>query len=225
MSSKIDLSKNNINIYTLNASGCFDEYKILIENEVINALEEINKKLEITNVDIVIRVDPRQSPPGIGLGGSCQGSDVIYLSFNPNEENFIELIKKNIIRTLAHESHHLMKHRVSGCEETLIEYIISEGLADHFEIEITGQKPQPWSIALSDEDLKKYINFALTHQKTKMNEYVDTKWFFGATEEIPLFAGYSIGFSIIKKYLSENPDKILSKNINISNEDILATLN
>lgn len=225
MDSKIDLKKNNIKISMLNETGCFDDYKILIEHEVLKALGIINSKLEITNVEIILKVDPMQAPPGIGLGGCCQGTDVIYLSFNPNEENFVELIKKNIIRTLAHESHHLNRHRESGPEVTLFEHMVSEGLADHFEIEITGEQPQPWSIALSEEDLKKYINLAKSHFQTEFNPNNHSKWFFGTTEEIPLFSGYSIGFEIIKKYLFDNPHIQLSKNIDISYDEILAAVN
>ena len=105
---------------------------------------------------------------------------------------------------LAHEMHHAKRRRTVGYGSSLLEASASEGLADSFAMEITGNGPPLWSVVLTGSDLDNWI---ITARSTwTNNSYDHSKWFFG-TMEVPRWTGYSIGFKLVKDFISTNPTR------------------
>ena len=53
--------------------------------------------------------------------------------------------------------HHCARWGTVGYGETLLEAMISEGLAEHFDIEVNKTKPTMWATALDKKNLEKYL--------------------------------------------------------------------
>jgi len=132
----------------------------------------------------------------------------VDITINPKKENIESFVIKEFKRTLAHELCHITrKYTYASEDHNLINSIINEGLADHFDLEMYENKPNRWSIALTNNDLDKYTKLA--EKEFDNTDYDHEEWFFG-TKKIPHYAGFSIGFNLVKKYFEKNPDQLPS---------------
>jgi uncharacterized protein YjaZ len=97
--------------------------------------------------------------------------------------------------------------------------MITEGLADHFMIEVFNcEKPQ-WSQSLSEEEIKQYIIKAkpiLYIEHESWNEEFNRKyfapWMFGRTgdDPIPGWTGYTLGWRIVENHQKAHPEALAS---------------
>ena len=200
----------NINYHILNARGTLTSYIKTIVGIFNNTINKIAKKIQISNIDIVIEDNPDDTIPEIGIGGYAPNANLIYISLNPKHPQFKISLTENLERTLIHEIHHCMRWRSIGYGKTLLETIISEGLSDHFEIEISNKKPNPWSIALNKNQIKIFLKKARKEFNSK--KYNHSEWFFGGKKEnIPRWTGYSLGFYLVGEYLKKHQNKKASQ--------------
>lgn len=214
--------KNNINLHLLNASGSFTSYKAEIEENFNKAINQITQKLPVTDVDVVISDSPRHVIPEIGIGGYAPNAHLIFISLDPKFPEFDKTITKELKRTLAHELHHTMRWRNPGYGTTLLEALVTEGLADHFDIEVFGEKPEPWCTALDKEQIKIYMKKA--HKEFHNKRYAHGAWFFGSKEKgIPRWTGYTLGFALVGEYLQRNPDKKPSELYHINANEFVSS--
>lgn len=196
----------NITLHLLVGSGALKPYEKHIETVFNNAIKKITSFLPVKNVDVIIYDNPEGVVPEQGIGGYCPNANTIYISLDPSFTHLKTSIDNELKRTLAHELHHTLRWQDPGYGETLLDAMITEGLADHFDLEVYKDNPQPWSIALSEEELKTMLKKAEKEFNNK--EYDHFAWFFGNEElGIPRWTGYTIGFELVKKYLYKNPNK------------------
>ncbi|MCC7133320.1 MAG: hypothetical protein IT352_11755, partial [Gemmatimonadales bacterium] len=85
---------------------------------------------------------------------------------------------------------------------TLLEAMVSEGLADRFSMELLEIGERPWSTALNGAALTQWLDQARAQFDSRNYNHAD--WFFGSGS-IPLWAGYSIGYLLVKDYLTAHP--------------------
>ena len=195
----------NVNLYVLRASGRLNPYVKAIEKIFENTLVKVSNKIPISDVDIIVRDNPNGAIPETGVGGFAHSPSFIDISLDPEFPHFLQIvINKNLERTFAHELNHAARWNTVGYGTTLLEAMISEGLADHFEVEVTKNKPSPWDTALDKEQL---IIFSKKAEKEYYNEkYNHSEWFFGS-KEIPRWTGYTIGYNIVAEYLKNHSKK------------------
>lgn len=142
--------------------------------------------------------------PEIGIGGYNPDAFEVLLAIDSKFIYLDSTLNKNLISLLAHEIHHAKRRRSVGYGNTLLEAVVSEGLADHFSIEISGNETPPWTMALSSQELEAWIE---TAGQVWHNPYDHAKWFFGTDPGIPRWTGYSIGYEIVNNYLLNHPTK------------------
>lgn len=130
-----------------------------------------------------------------GVGGFCSWKDVILLFLNP-QENW-EIFLRD---TIAHEFAHAVSPFYRGGDFSVGEGLIFEGLAEHFREAIFGGKPAPYSKALNGEEIKKIFE-ELKEKLTSKNWDFYMEVFYG-TGRYPNWAGYSIGYNLVGKFLS-----------------------
>ena len=201
----------------LNSNRVFDKFKAQIEKEIDSAFAKIEKLLPLGNVDVVIRNSPFDVIPEIGIGAYTPDAHTIYLYFDMTFPKIKHTIETEVVATLAHESHHCMRWRGPGYGMRLFEGLVSEGLADHFEMEVTGNKVSRWAKSFSKDKLKKIEKRA---QKEFWSRYNHLDWFFGSADgKIPRFAGYSLGYDIVDRYMKKTSKKA-SELYNVSAKDI-----
>ena len=184
-----------------------DVYRNIIENKIVTGIVEINSLMPIDDLRIRIVDDLQLVIPEIGIGGYNPDAHEVILAIDVNFNNIDETLEENVLSILAHEIHHAKRRRSVGYGNTLLQAVVSEGLADHFSIEVSGITPPPWSVALEGDDLQNWIDEASNswHQP-----YNHSDWFLGTSIDIPRWAGYSIGFELVKSYLASNQDRSAS---------------
>lgn len=209
----------SVNAHILLGTGSLTLHQGLIKKEFDELVTKIQNQLPLGNVDVVIYDNPDGSIPEIGVGGYSPNANLIFISLDPHYPNFQETINTHLKRTLAHELHHALRWRGPGYGETLFEALITEGLADHFDMEINNiNNPEPWNVALSEQQIAEIETKA--REEFDLKNYNHNEWFFGSKEKnIPKWAGYTLGFKLVSDYLKKYPDKKPSLLYNVSAKD------
>lgn len=169
-------------------------------NEISSGIIRIQQAMPVDRLDIRIVDKPSLVITGQAAGGFNPSAWEVEVAIRRNASE--EEIKNDFIAVLAHEIHHAKRRRSVGYGETLLEAIISEGLADHFALEITGSDPYPWSVALPESELAEWTTEA---KEVWHDPYNHNVWFFGADGRVPYWAGYSIGFHLVEEFLVNHP--------------------
>lgn len=208
-----------INLHILNATGSLTPYLKTIEEIFEKTKTLIEKELPLKNTDVIIVDNKDMTIPEIGVGGHTYGPHLVVISLNSKFKEFEKSLKK-IPESIAHEFHHASRWQTVGYGETLLEALITEGLADHFNLSITHEKPRPWSKALD----KKQIDTLLQKAKKEFNskEYSHTKWFFDKTGEIPYWTGYSLGYYLVERYLKSHPNETAASLYNTKAQEFVS---
>lgn len=189
-------------------NGISESQKSDIESVVRGTVDLVNAKMPIENLTIRVRTAPSRTIPEIGIGGFNPNANEVIMSLDPNFGDFSNSVAIEFGPLLAHEMHHAKRRRAVGYGETLLEAMVTEGLADSFSVELYGIAPPLWSRALENNELDLLVDVAM--ETWNDGGYDHDAWFFGTTVAIPRWAGYSIGFSLVQDYLSQNPSQLPS---------------
>ena len=192
----------------------------IIKRIINSEIGHIEKLMPIpADVTIVVNDDVGGVIPEVGVGGYSASPNLLYVRIDPNFRGITKTLDVSLRSTIAHEMNHCVRSFLRGPEKTLLEAIISEGLADHFDIEVNGGEPKPWDTSVKPSRfsaIKKKIKPELNKE-----EYDNALWFFGANEKnVPRWAGYSLGFEVVgeciktsgkpaSKLVGENAKKFL----------------
>jgi uncharacterized protein YjaZ len=194
----------SINLHLLKGSGCLDPFLDQIQTEFNNFNQKIKDIFPPQNIDIVVYDNQFGVIPEIGIGGFTPYSYLIFISLDPTFPNLKKSITGQFSRTLAHEIHHAIRSKYVGYGNTLLEALITEGLADHFDLEINQTKPQIWDIALNKKQIENFKKLATKEFFNK--KYYHNNWFFGS-KNIPKWTGYTLGFNLVADYLKKHPNQ------------------
>lgn len=183
-------------------AGSLSAHRGVIEDEVRQTLLNVRTLLAVSGVSIRVSPGPDYIIPEIGLGGRTNGTNEVHLTVDPNHPALAASLRAELQPLLAHELHHIARHRAFGFSANLLEAMVMEGLADHFSLEINRVEPPPWAGALDGNSLEFWIQQASVTWLA--GAYDHDAWFFGTTTDIPRWAGYSIGFELVARYLEAN---------------------
>lgn len=187
------------------------EYKNLIDEKRIISLIKKNLKrvFKVLPLDFLyIYIFPtfnefvKQKMKGI-VGASFR-ENVILIHMYP------EIRKVDIFFDLIfmHEYNHAarLKYFPLKRNNTLLDSLIMEGLADNFAISLTGASPKcvPWLRVLNKKQAKELLcNLKKRNLLFSKDEKVHWKVFFGG-DQFPFWAGYSLGFYIVKEFIQKS---------------------
>jgi uncharacterized protein YjaZ len=194
------------------------KFKREIKRVTIETLKKINNFVKVPECAFVFLDLHYRCIKGFGFGGETFTKNFVLIYLNPLFPKFKEqTIKKEIPITVAHEFVHVLrrgKYDYDNNPETLLDSIISEGLANNFSEEICGQNKNltPWAYALSQKKIKFYLHKAKKYFKSK-DYNLRMAWLMGDKKlKIPKWTGYSLGFYLVKEYLkltNKKPHEIL----------------
>lgn len=182
-----------------------------------SASNVIQYLLPLSNVLIKVHADEKLVIPEYSVGGWCYNGVEIEIAVSPNREDDWA---KHLPRAIAHEWHHLARWRGPGYGSTLVDTIISEGLAQHFEIECFPGLPSFYSRFLAESQRQDAINAFLKESSDPV--YDHSRWFFGS-HELPFLAGYDVSFHLLEKYLN-SVSSIASKEVTLQSSTLLKYL-
>lgn len=213
--------KNNINLHILNASSKLTPYIKEIGSICDNTLIKVMEKIPLSNVDLVVYEYADGAIPELGVGGYAYDPNVVFIYLNSKFPSFVgRALKEELSRVIVHELNHTMRSQTIGYGETLLEALITEGLADHFEMELNNKGPQLWDVVLNTGQIKKMMKKAKREFNSK--KYNHYEWFFGSKEKgIPRWTGYALGFNLVAEYLKKNPSRKPSQLYNLKAKEFV----
>lgn len=190
------------NVLVFRDAGELDPVRDLVRALVDSTVRLVRGELAVTGVAVSVGADRQFAIPEIGIGGNAPEEDVAYINIDMTMPGIVDSLGRHLPLIVAHELHHTMRHRsADGYGNTLARAMVSEGLADHFAVEVTGHEPPPWSVALSDSEAAAWLAVA---QNTWLQPgYDHDVWFFGV-DSVPRWAGYSIGWRLVADYQVAN---------------------
>jgi len=192
------------------------------------SLRMIQKVRPVTDARIVIGAGKKVIPE-IGAGGWLVGPSLVKVTVDTGRENWLESLQETLPFLLAHELSHMIRERhfiakfdptapipegeeeklgaafkswMMGRPPALGDFVIHEGYADHFAMEVTGGAARVWDLGLGAEDLAKWTRYVAEHWEDM--DYDRMAWVNGS-DEIPRFAAYAVGFSLVARYLESHP--------------------
>jgi len=216
-----DLKKDLLRHYENNKiipQNISTEQKITISNAINTITEKCQKALPHPNLPIFVYVYPwfPESESQLSFGGVTAFAEYLtmHLFINLNDYS-VESIEK----TVAHEWNHLVYYRNhTDFPYSLLTYMVMEGCAEVFREEITGGKPAPWSLALTENESKKQLELLEKDlDKKGMEIYRDV--FFG-TKKIKKWTGYAIGYRLVNEFRKNKHDLSWEEILNLDPEHI-----
>lgn len=191
------------------------EDRVAIVAALEQALPRVLARLPVDRVDVVIGYsDPFWTVPAWGVGGYSHGKGRISITVAPGHPRFRDVERgERLAALLAHELHHLARARGPGYGRTLGEALVSEGLAQCFEVEI-GCSPPPYAVAVTEEALREFAVRARPH--VDATDYDHGAWFFGRKGDptFPKDGGYSLAYALAGSWLAlENTTASASANV------------
>lgn len=182
-------------------------------------IPQVGNRIDIDGIEILICADPQQTIPATGIGGCTPNGQTVFIWVDPGHPHFRQSINQQLKRTLAHELHHAARWRTVGYGRHLFEALVTEGLADHFELEIFGGKPEPHDQVVRGSALKKIEAQAVKEYWSP--KYDHTAWFFGSVEKhLPFWGGYTLGFNLVQRYLKTHPGTRPSTLVDVPGQDL-----
>ena len=171
-----------------------------IERVISETMREVSTLLPLDPIRIRVEASQEGIIPEIGIGGRAFAGEEVRITIDPDFPGLAASLETDLFPLLAHELHHIARQQTVGYGSTLLGAVISEGLADHFSIEVAGVDPPLWSVALSETELATWR--AEAELVWRRPTYDHEEWFFGTGATIPRWAGYSIGFAVVGEYLA-----------------------
>ncbi len=183
-------------------TACVDSLRPLILDRIRLSVREIDEFIPFENVEIRVMVFPERTLPTKGMSGAAPNSEQIYILLDPDHPRLTTSLSEEMVATLAHEYHHTSRKRTIEFGSCLFDAIVSEGLAEHFVMEVTGEQP-PWATPVGEESFAYWRSEA---EKGWFNaDYDYLAWFIGLNSDIPRGTGYELGRRIIGEYLGAHP--------------------
>jgi len=190
----------SVTLHILSADGRMAKLEPRIRETVTAVIPPIVSAIGVNAVDLIVGVSPEETIPETGNGGQTQTPYIVFVWVDPEHPNVAGSFERELRSTITHEMYHAVRNRVYPWPGTLLEDVVGEGLADHFDLEINGGEAKPWARALSDNQLREMYHRAEPLFHTKGDGHGN--WLFGSEEEqIPKWTGYALGFHLVGKYL------------------------
>ena len=127
-----------VNLHILKASGRLYQFEPQIQRAFETAAKKVEQKLALPDIDVVVIDDPSSAIPETGVGGNAPSAHHVSIFIDPLHAGLAEKIVSEIESTVTHELHHAARWHTIGYGKTLLEACVSEGLADHFDIEVNA---------------------------------------------------------------------------------------
>lgn len=191
----------------LSAATDISKHHATIDEQIGKTLERIQTLMPLDSLKVAVISDAERTIPCMGIGGYTSGRHDVQIFLDPDFDDLQSVLLTELAPMFAHESHHAMRMRTVNYGYTVLEASISEGLADHFAIEVTGTEPPRWSTYLSAAELEIWIPEV---ESRSSGDYEHSEWFFGSTPDIPVWTGYSVGYELVRRYLEQHTDSLPS---------------
>lgn len=191
----------SIKLAILNATGKFNEIYDMLEAESCRAIRLIEKHFSLAPVDITVSPISADDAP-LGIAGFVISPCRIEIVLDTSRDDLLTLIQQDLGAVIAHEIHHVVRDSSGVENKTLLQNIVAEGLACHFETKFNGNKLPSLFNDIQNQDW-------LTLYKQMQPEFNSIEFsyplYFGGEDELrfPNRAAYWVGFNLVSQYISK----------------------
>lgn len=200
---------NKINVLLANSNGNLRNIEQMIKEAVKEAELYAFSRLNINwDIDLVVTNHmPFVLIPEDGIGGRTYWSDLITICVDEEK-----LAKSKMTEMLVHELCHAARWGENNeWMNTLFDGLINEGIATYFEAEFAKNLEETTIfiktiLERSDEENKKIFEKLCDQLESTSYDYETI--FFNGNDELPRWAGYSLGYYLVKRYLERTGKKI-----------------
>lgn len=199
---------NKVNLLLTQANDNLKDCMATIEKAVEEAEQYAFPKLKIDwDIDVLVTNRIPMLIPENGAGGFTFAADFIRISIDDKKATE-SIVAENIIHEICHAA------RWGKNDEwinSLFDGLVFEGIATYFEAEFIKNR-QEKSIFIkdilkrTDSENKNILKILRSHLDSNNYDY-DTIFFYG-NKELPRWAGYSLGYYLVKKYLEKTGKSI-----------------
>jgi hypothetical protein len=180
-------------------AGQFGANRASIDSLARWAITLAENALSLTGVTVTITPDAGRAISGYGVGGRTPDANTVQLFIDHAFPGMDTLLASRLPPLVAHEMHHAKRWRNPGYGASLLEAMISEGLADHFAQELLGTERQPWSNAFPMDQTETLLSRARPEFDSR--SYDHARWFFDADPSLPRWTGYTLGYRLVDAYI------------------------
>ncbi len=179
--------------------------RVDLDEIVRRELGSVAAALHSPRATVNLVINPKAAIPEVGVGGFTNpATGLVTVSLDPQSRiGVAKTMRVWVPLTLAHElSHSTRVLNGPGYGTTLVETIVTEGLADQFSRSLHSDVPPiPWDDALTRRQEHDLWTAA---QGEATNLQIHGRWFFG-TGDVPRWAGYTLGAHVVAAYRARNP--------------------
>ncbi len=194
------------------SGGALGSLQPAIRTLLEQTLTTTRRALPVSGVTITVTPDAAGAISGWGVGGFTPNASTVQVSIDPAFPNLAGLLPDRLPPLAAHELHHAVRWRGPGYGRTLLEALVSEGLADHFAIELLASPPPPWVEALPMDQTSRYL--ALARPEFDSAAYNHGRWFFGEDPGLPRWTGYTLGYRLVETYQARHAGATAAQLVN-----------
>jgi uncharacterized protein YjaZ len=190
-----------IQVHLLRASGRLEPLLERLTRVTDHALERIQGLMPVDAVDIVFYDNPSWTIPETGISGYAPDAHLVQIWLDPSSGALEAGLEVELSATLAHELHHARRWRDPGYGSTLLEALVTEGLAQCFEWPFRDGQPPIYARALEPAQVDAILGLA--RAEFNAPRYDHRAWFItgDAQKGIPRWAGYTLGYTMVKRFL------------------------
>ena len=195
----------NVNIHVFDNNPLLRPYAQKIRREADKAVRIISKYISVAEVDITISHRPENIGSSRRVSTQLESNYLANIALNVKDKYFKKFLRADLLEALAYVLYCTVRSQKIGYPKNLLEECIETGLAFNFQTEVTGDKSEPYFMAI--KNIKTFKHVALKAKKEFYStHYSHDDWFGGSKKRnIPQFAGYIIGYVMVKHFLKVNP--------------------
>lgn len=190
-----------IKLHIANITGDMDKLLTRIKSAHKKAAKTVSDKLDLNKVDVIFVADPSKVIKEVGIGGFTPNRHLVYVYIDPE----FDVTEDEIYATLCHELSHARRYDGEGYGTTLFDSMIFEGIATAFEKEATKGKSFVVKEIESRSNTDKLFKYAEGEFSLKSFNYY--RWFIQGDAWIPRWAGYEIGYYVVREYMKKTHKK------------------
>jgi len=193
--------------YVKSKTDISKEEKSLLNKTIKKHALVVGKLLGIPYLTITVYPDPLKVIPETGDGGYTITDEWICIYVDPKNKKFSfkDIAEKNLPGAIFHEMNHVARFRSVGYGDTLLEAIVSEGIASVFEKEQWKTIVPPWT-KFDEKEIANLLKIIRKRDKKKDKGYIHAEWFFGRGGKLPRWMGYKVGTYIVELVRKNFPE-------------------
>lgn len=198
-----DGTPSSSRIEILDPDGRLAGLEATLRRTVTATLTAAAPLLDLRGVEITVAGDASRAIAGYGVGGFTSDGSHVRLDVDADATWSQDVLEQRLALVCTHELHHVRRFRGPGYGVTLLEALVSEGLADHFAVDVQAAAPPPWTDAYPEARDAEILDAARAELDSP--GYDHARWFFGAGADLPRWAGYTLGYRLVSDYLARHP--------------------